>query len=270
MAGRQPEGRGRVSNGAAQHFGKQMKKAREAHGWSLLELGRRTGVNAAHLGRIESGKRPPTREVAIACDHIFPERDGWFTDWYDDSGQWMPPGFRVWAEHEDQAKHVHVWTPGIIHGLAQAEVYMREVLAMERGATEEQIATRLQSRLDRQKRVLGHDAAVVLLVDHAALYRLVGSPAVMAEQMRHLLHLASLPRVTLQLVPQIGHQATGSELIIADDAAYVEHLTAGAVHTSGEVFTRLEMIMDTLRSEAYRASESQRIILEAEERWNAK
>lgn len=261
---------GRSRNGVAEHFGKQLKKARESHGWSLLELGRRTGIDAAHLGRIEAGKRPPTENVAIACDHVFPERDGWFLDWYRDSGNWMPPGFRSWGEFENNALRVAVWTPGIVHGLAQCESYAREVLALEAGATDEQTEARLKARMERQKRVLGHGAAVVILVDISALERQVGSAAVMAEQIAHLIELAAMPRVTVQVVPTIVHQATGSELIIADNAAYVEHLAAGAVYTDSDAFTRLDTIMDTLRAEAHRASESLTILREAYERWNAK
>lgn len=58
------------------------------------------GVNAGHLSRIENGKRPPTEALALACDEAFPERRGWFTDWYTESRAWteIPPGFRSWAE----------------------------------------------------------------------------------------------------------------------------------------------------------------------------
>ncbi len=62
---------------AASHFGRQMRKERLAHGWSLPELSGRMGVNAGHLRRIENGKRPPTEALALACDEVFPERRGW-------------------------------------------------------------------------------------------------------------------------------------------------------------------------------------------------
>lgn len=163
-----------------------------------------------------------------------------------------------------------MWCPGLVDGLAQCESYARAVLALEVGATDEQIEARLKARMERQKRVLGHGAAVVVLVDRSALERMVGSAAVMAEQMAHLIELAELPRVTVQVVPTIAHQATGSELIIADSAAYVEHLQSGAVYSDDERFTRLDTIMDTLRSEALRASESQALIREAYEKWSAK
>jgi transcriptional regulator with XRE-family HTH domain len=58
-----------------------MRKERLARGWSLAEFAQRTGINAGHLSRIENGKRPPTENVAAACDVAFPERKGWFTEY---------------------------------------------------------------------------------------------------------------------------------------------------------------------------------------------
>jgi len=60
------------------HFGRQVRKERLARGWSIHELSRRTGIAAGHLSRIENGKRPPTENVATACDAVFAERKGWF------------------------------------------------------------------------------------------------------------------------------------------------------------------------------------------------
>ena len=77
---------------AAGHFGRQLKKTRLAHGWSLDELARATGVNAGHLSRIENGTRPPTESLALKCDAEFPERNGWFSDWYRESRTWSEAG----------------------------------------------------------------------------------------------------------------------------------------------------------------------------------
>jgi hypothetical protein len=61
-----------------------MRKERLSRGWSIHEFARRTGLNAGHLSRIENGKRPPTENVAAACDVAFPERRGWFTEYYEE------------------------------------------------------------------------------------------------------------------------------------------------------------------------------------------
>jgi transcriptional regulator with XRE-family HTH domain len=253
------------------HFGRQMRKERLARGWSLDELARRTGIAAPHLSRIENGRRPPTEKIAVACDLVFPERRGWFHEYYEESKSWMPPGLRSWAEHEDKALRLSIWAPSIVHGLFQTEDYARVLIALLPGVADEVVTARLASRMERQHRVLSRKddpPSVTCIVDHAALYRLVGSPDIMAAQMSHLAGIASLPNVTLQVLPAIAHPATASEMIIADNsAAYAEHLAAGGVYTEDETVTHLARLFDTLRAECYRASESAAIIRRAGTLW---
>jgi transcriptional regulator with XRE-family HTH domain len=252
------------------HFGKQLKKERLAHGWSLPELSRRTGIDAGHLSRIENGKRPPTETIALACDAVFPERKGWFSEYYEDSRTWAPPGFRSWAEYEDKAARLSVWSPSVLHGLLQTEDYARALLETALGVTDEIVTARLASRMSRQQRVLMRDnpPSACWIIDHSALYRCVGSPEIMAAQMRHLAEAARLPRVTVQVLPAVAHPATQSGLMIADDAAYAEHVAGGYVFTDQETVTSIERLFDTLRGECYRVSESLAIIGKAGELWN--
>jgi uncharacterized protein DUF5753 len=132
-----------------------------------------------------------------------------------------------------------------------------------------QCAGCLTSRMDRQRRVLYRDDAPLswFVVDQLSLYRRVGSPETMVRQCAHLLEVASLPNVTLQLLPAIAHPANASELIITDSAAYVEHLTGGLVHTDEQTTTTLERLFSTLLSESYRASDSAAMIRKAGELW---
>ena len=105
-----------VNNGGnpATHFGRQMHKERLARGWSLREFAARTGINIGHASRIENGKRPPTENVAAACDAAFPERKGWFTEYYQELSTWseVPAAFKDWTEHEDRAATLRVWITG--------------------------------------------------------------------------------------------------------------------------------------------------------------
>ena len=157
---------GSKENGMAGHFGRQVRKERLAHGWSLDELSRRTGMNAAHLSRIENGRRPPTEAIAQACDTAFPERRGWFSDWYDESRTWaeVPPGFRSWAEVEEKAMTLHVWSPGIVHGLLQTEDYARALISVQPPVATEIARARLASRMERQRRVM----RVTILLRHGS------------------------------------------------------------------------------------------------------
>jgi hypothetical protein len=246
------------SSNPATHLGRQMKRDRLAHGWSLRELAARTGINFAHLGRIELGTRPPTEKIALACDAVFPERDGWYLLFFEESKSWVPPGLRNWAEYEDKSATLRVWSPGILHGLVQTEPYARELLSVSPGVGAEQVTARLASRMERQRRVLHRDDPPLasFVVDEVALFRFVGSAEVMVAQLGHLLEVARLPRVTMTVMPAITHPGNESEFILADDAVYVEHAIAGYVFTEQETVTRLAMRFDTLRGESYRVSES--------------
>jgi DNA-binding XRE family transcriptional regulator len=253
------------------HFGRQMHKERIARGWSIRDLAQRMGVAAGHLSRIENGRRPPTETIAAKCDDVFPERRGWFTEYYEESRTWTPPGFRDWPEYEDKTASLHAWAPGIMHGLLQTEGYARALLETFPGVTDEMVTARLAARMARQQRVLMREdpPSAWFLVDQLALYRLVGSAEVMAAQMDHLATVAAMPDVTLQILPAVAHPASASELIVADGAAYVEHVAGSFVYTEEDTVTRLARLFHTILSESYRVSQSAAMIEEVGQIWMA-
>jgi hypothetical protein len=89
----------------------------------------------------------------------------------------------------------------------------------------------------------------------------------MAGQMSHLAEVASLPNVTMQVLPAVAHPATQSGILIADGTAYTEHVLGGLVFTDPETVTSLAIMFDSLRTECYRASESAAIIRRAGAVW---
>jgi hypothetical protein len=107
------------------------------------------------------------------------------------------------------------------------------------------------------------------VVDVMALYRLVGSPEVMAAQMDRLLGIAALPRVTVTVMPPVAHPANASEFIIVDRAAYAEHMISGFTYTEDMSVSALTVRFDRLRGECLRASESLTLIREMQETWTA-
>jgi transcriptional regulator with XRE-family HTH domain len=262
---------GNPSLSVGTHFGRQLRKTRLAHGWSLDDLSQATGINAGHLSRVENGRRPPTEAIALACDRAFPERGGWFSDWYRESREWreVPAGFKDWSEYEDYARTLLVWETGVVPGLLQTEDYARALLATLPDATADQVTTRLAARMERQQRVLFRDdpPQALFLVDEVALYRRVGTAATMAGQMRHLVDVAAMPNTTLQAMPVIAHAANASGFIVADGvAAYAEHVSGGFTYTSDRVSPFLRLF-DTLRYECRRVSETTAQLERMSESW---
>lgn len=248
----------------ARYFGRQVRKARLAAGLSLAEFGQQAGYDRGQISRIERGKRPPTELFAEMCDRVFPERDGWFSDFYGESRTWLatPPFFRDWLPHERKARVLRDWQPATVPGLVQTEDYARAILSVSPGVTEDQVAERLAARMDRQ-RILARDEPPLFLalIDESVLRRCVGSCAVMHTQLRHLAAVAAWPHVTVQVVPPIAHAGLLGSLILADDtAAIIETPVGGQVYEDPETLTVLAARLDSIRSEAYRASESRDLI----------
>lgn len=248
----------------ATHFGRQVRKARLARGWTLRELSRQSDIDAGNLSRIENGHRAPTAAIAEALDTVFPERDGWFSDWHRESLSWseVPAGFRSWTEFEDGARQLLVWSPSIIDGFLQTPDYARALIITFPGVTDEQVRDRVTGRMERQRRALFREdpPAARFLVDELSLHRVVGSREIMAIQLRHLLDVAAMATVTIQVMPATAHSVNASNLIIADSAVYCEHAASGYVYTDAAVVSSLSARFDALRAECYRASESQAIM----------
>jgi transcriptional regulator with XRE-family HTH domain len=262
-----------VNNGGnpATHFGRQMKEERPARGWTLRDFAAKTGFDIGQASRIENGKRPPTEKVAMACDTVFPERKGWFLEYYSELRGWseVPARFRDWGEHEDRAKSLRVWQPGIIDGLLQTEDYARAVFAAVPRLTPEIAAARLAARMERQRRVLMRDdpPEAWFVIDELSLYREVGSAEIMAGQVRRLREIAAMRTVTVQVLRAVAHCANASAFIVADGAAYAEHVVAGYVFTDDETVAGLAVRFDTLRGECYRVSESAALLERLEQTW---
>ena len=253
-----------MSGHPGSHFGTQLKKERLMRGWGLEDLARETGINPAHLSRIEGGKRPPTERVANACDKALPHRHGWFTEYWRELQGWseVPSWFKPWSELELTSTTLRVWQPGIVDGLLQTEDYARAQIALRPGITPEKTAERVANRMTRQQRVLYREDPPLahFLVDITALRRM---PArLRPAQLRRLLEVAAQPNVTLQVVPECWHNGTSGGLILTDSAAYTEALISGQVFTDEQNVSELSRRFASIAAEALRASDSQALIRE--------
>jgi len=157
-----------------------------------------------------------------------------------------------------------------VTGLLQTEDYARHVSATTPVVADDEVSARVAARLARQQRVLMREdepPATWFLLDYFALIRRVGTPEVMAAQMRHLSAVAGLPHVTIQVIPGTAHAGLLGGFTVTDRAAYAESVMRGQVFEDEQTVTDLSLRFDTLRGSACSAPDSVHLMKQAADLW---
>ena len=105
------------------------------------------------------------------------------------------------------------------------------------------------------------------VLDQSAVYRLVGSPETMTAQLCHLLDVAAMPNIVLQVMPEVAHDAMAADYVLADDAVWSEHVVTGGVYTDPAIVAAVAARHDILRGECLKVSESLALIERLAEQW---
>ena len=195
-------------------LGAELKRCREAAGLTQENVSRHFEWHAAKVTRIETARVAVTardvkdlltlygveddayREALMTLARMSRERT-WWTDYRDI----MRPGNFVGLEAE--ASSVRLWEPIVLPGLLQTEAYARALMRTGRSTDPpEDIARRIKLRIKRQDRLKGPNPLTLsAIVDESVVRRVVGGADAMGDQLRHLIDVAQLPNVTLQILP---------------------------------------------------------------------
>jgi len=124
--------------------------------------------------------------------------------WWHAYGDVIPDGFDVYIGLEEATSEIDWYESELVPGLLQTEDYARTVITADNpGVAEAEIDRRVHVRVARQT-LLSRPAArpeLRVILNEAILRRPVGSPAIMARQLRHLAEASDLPNVSLRVVP---------------------------------------------------------------------
>ncbi|MFD5780210.1 DUF5753 domain-containing protein [Streptomyces sp. NPDC126933] len=139
---------------------------------------------------------------------------------------------------EDVARRLRTWQLSLIPGLFQTSEYARS-LAVSDGVWEDpdDIERIVEVRMKRQARLVGDNPLeVYAVVWEAALRQQVGGPRVMRNQLEHLLEVAQLPNVRLQVMP---FQSGGHPCVVGsfNIVSFAETEAVDVVHTDTIVST---------------------------------
>jgi transcriptional regulator with XRE-family HTH domain len=260
----------------AHHFGSEVRRAREAAGMTQSELAQLVPCDTATVSRVETGVTfPPDDAFARACSATFANE--WFLRFWKDSQTWgadaFPQSLREFAAYEAEAVTLWACEHSLVPGLLQVEDYALACLERHPDTLPEQAAERAAARIARQS-VLERDRPprFWVLVDESALHREVGGPKVMAAQMQRLAEMARWPNITVQLLSMKGaHVGLSGGFVVAETpeitVAYLDHQADAMTVDSPATVALLCSRFDSLRTEAYRGSESLMLIEEAADRW---
>lgn len=259
-------------------FGFELRRHRKERGWSQMRLSRAVPYSIGTISMIETAKRSPSEDFARHCDEALEAEGALMRLWPMVSRVTAPAWFRPWLDIEATAESLRSWEALVIPGLLQTEDYARAILSGEIGVNAEQIEEQVLARMERQS-ILRRPKPPLLWVvlDEGVLKRPVGSPAVMAAQLDHLLQAGQASRVTIQVLPHSAYSTTGlaGGFVIAyaqgaADTAYVESAgILGRVTERPEDIRTLTFRYEGIRSEALPRRESTELIKEAMHRWTS-
>ncbi|MFI0732187.1 helix-turn-helix domain-containing protein [Streptomyces sp. NPDC021225] len=191
------------------YFAAVLRILREAAGLTQEQLGELMNYTGSAVSAVETCAKPPTDEFVEAAEKAL------------DAGGLLrsaiaflrleryPVHFQGFVQLEQEALSVSSYCPQLIDGLLQTTQYAREVLSCGFPPfAEEEVDLLVAARMDRKALLDRKPAAVVnVILEEAALRRLIGGPEVMGSQYDYLIDCAARPNVVIQVMPmsRAGH-----------------------------------------------------------------
>ncbi|HWE89164.1 MAG TPA: helix-turn-helix transcriptional regulator [Pseudonocardiaceae bacterium] len=199
----------------AQWLGQQLQELRKATGLKLKDAGDYLQRDTSTVGRFESGEYPIRRPDLLALLDFYGladkrkregllllHQDAWQKGWWDGYADDVDEKFVDFVWLESRATEILAFDNTMLTGLLQTEDYARAAMvAANPDADEEQVRRWLQLRMTRQEVLDEPELTVRVVLDEGVLYREVGGPAVLREQLEHLILLAKRPRIDLRVLP---------------------------------------------------------------------
>lgn len=264
-------------------LGTNLRRLREERGLFLEDAAEQLSCHAAKVSRIESGRsgiRQLDLKVLLDLYEVKDpaERDGWLAlaresrrqRWWRVLEDQLPQEFLDLIGLEDEVSECRGFQPGIVPGLFQTEAYATAVIQGGiPGPLDDAQKTKVRVRMERQRALTRTDPTplkVWMILGEAALRQQVGGPGVLRAQLLHLVELAQLPNVTLQVLPFTAGACQGGPypfLIYSFpppaglEVVLLENFASHAYLETREDTARLGGAFDHLRAAALSAMESE-------------
>jgi transcriptional regulator with XRE-family HTH domain len=194
--------------------GSELRRLREAAGLTTDQVAAQLYCSPSKISRVETARvtamlrdvrdmlelyqvSGQQQEDLLQLAREARQKDAWWHSCRD------VPDVRTYMSFEKAAASIHVWESLIIPGLLQVEEYARLITRIIfSNLGEQELERHVELRMARQELLFRDEApAVWVVLDEAALQRLVGMPTIIRHQLHHLTETARMPNVTLQVLP---------------------------------------------------------------------
>jgi transcriptional regulator with XRE-family HTH domain len=259
-------------------LGAVLRALRNAKGFTVEQVAERLLCSPSKVSRMETGQGIATpRDIRDLCDLYEvtdAERDRMQTLAREGKRRaWWQSYDLAYANYvglEADAVAISAFQSSVVNGLLHTKDYAR---ASHEGAMPRldphQIDLQIEAKLTRQ-RILTRDdpPRFHVVLDEAALHRMVGGRQVMAAQLARILEVAALPNIAVQVLPydRGAHPAVESNFTIlelpnpAPGAVFVEGLVGSILLERSDDLERYRKIFDRLQSIALNPKETADLI----------
>jgi transcriptional regulator with XRE-family HTH domain len=265
-------------------LGAQLRRLREAAGITPDQAGYEIRASRSKISRMETGqvglKARDVIDLLILYGvtdeqersrFLYLARQSSQPDWWAEYGDVLPDWFEDYLGLESASSAIRSFEAQFVCGLFQTGDYARAVTRLgHQAAPAVEVERRVGLRARRQDLLArASPPRIWSVMDEAVLRRPVGGAAVMRAQLRRLIEVARLPRVTVQVVPfaRGGHAgASGSFSVLRfeerdlPDVVYVEQLTSAVYLDQRPDIEHYLAVMDQLSGEALTPADTTRFI----------
>ncbi|RLL70573.1 helix-turn-helix transcriptional regulator [Streptomyces sp. Z26] len=253
------------SGAVIEMVGRQVKLWRTEAGLSQAEFGTRIRYSENLVYKVEAGKRIPQPDFLDRADEALGAGGKLAAMKKDVAEARYPKKVRDLAKLEGEAVELGAYGNHNMHGLLQTAEYTRALFDMRSPSySEDEIEGQVAARMARQVIFERRPAPLLTFVlEEVTLRRPIGGRLVLRRQLEHLLEVAQLRHVSVQVMPTDREEHAGMggqlQLLKLRDGATVGHweaqLSSRLVSDPREVQI-LEMRYGMIRAQALTPRES--------------
>ncbi|WP_405575685.1 helix-turn-helix transcriptional regulator [Streptomyces sp. NBC_01167] len=201
---------------ARQALGQRLREIRKDAGLTARELARRVDWHESKCSRLENGRTPPSdddiRTYTAHCaaqdqtaDLLATARgiEGAYVQWRRMERAGLKRVQQSVAPLFERTRRFRVYQSWVIPGLLQSAAYTRAVLSTVAHLRDvpDDIDDAVAVRVDRQRILYSGDHQFAMLVEEWVLRTIIGDADTLAGALGHLISVASLPSVSLGIIP---------------------------------------------------------------------